>query len=159
MRFSALLLLLWKTTPADFHLAPNNPIPGEKVVKCKSFMSAEQPMPNEHDERTFFVLFLTLFHANPIYSWEMQGGGRFCPPCLICLKSVFWGFWWNHLQTVHDCRSHAKEDSQKFKIEDFIAIWKKILNFLKKSFATEKFITQSNLNRFYSSFLQTSSFC
>ena len=72
---------------ADFHLVPNNPIPGEKVVKCKSFMSAEQPMPNEHDERTFFVLFLTLFHANPIYSWE----GQILPPLLNLLEICFLG--------------------------------------------------------------------
>ena len=94
------------------------------------------------------------------YSWEIWVGGiPPPPPSLIFLKCLFLWFWWNHLQTVYDCRSHAKGDSQKFEIEDFIAIWKKSSFFWKNPVVTEKFISQSNLNRFYSSFLQTSSFC
>ena len=91
---------------------------------------------------------LTLFHPG----YFIPGRCRFCPPCLIFLICGFLGFWWNHLQTVHDCRSHAKGDSQKFKIEDFIAIWKKILNFLKKSCHDRKVqnsVTYKLLNSFF----------
>ena len=70
------------------------------------------------------------------------------PPSLVFLKCVILGFWSNHLQTVHDYRSHAKGGSQRLKIEDFMP-FKKILNFLKKS---DKFITQSNFNHLKSIF-------
>ena len=79
---------------------------------------------------------------NPItsrlfYSGRCRGD-RFCPTCLIFLKCGFLGFWWNHLQTVYDSRSHAKRNSQKFKIEDFIAIWRKKSSIFEKILSRQK---------------------
>ena len=58
------------------------------------------PPPNEAD--------LTLLHPAYFICGHPGGGGS----CSLV-------FCWNHLQTIHKCRSHAKGDSHKFKIEAF----------------------------------------
>ena len=54
---------------------------------------------------------------------------------------------------LDNCRSHAKVDSQKFKIEEIEELWNSHQNCEKHPVKMEKFITWSNLNFFNSSLL------
>ena len=65
------------------------------------------------------ILLDTAFWFLPCYG--VGGQADYTPPPSLIF--LLWSFWWNHLQTIHNYRSYAKVDSQKFKIEDFIAIW------------------------------------
>ena len=127
---------------------------------------------------------LTLYdtpYCIPVYYM----GGTDSDPSLIFWKLDFLGFWWNHLQTILNCRSHSKGYKQKFwtlpccKHPHFVIIkwycnkkivplakifrsrggvWLEILE--KNPVATKKLLTGSNFNSFgFTFFLQKSTFC
>ena len=111
------------------------------------------------EPKLFILRFLTLLHTTPIYSWEMQGGADSVPPCLIFLKWVFGVFYETTLEQYMIVGPMPKETVRSSKLRILSPFEKSSSIFWKNPVAIEKFITQSNLNRFYSSFLQTSSFC